>query len=458
MNPLKLIFIITVLIYGALLFQRPRATTAILVVLCIVHFNWFARYMGGGAYLSRLPYFFAMLLAINLCVDLFTNRLRLSSRHDIIFLIIKFILLLVALAIISDAYNGESFILGIYELRYFFITGVLALALFYYKLLPLDITSFTRSIIFIGFLQIPFALAQYFLAGGGAERTLDSVSGTFGGYGTLVVSQVFAIGLALMYKINTGKDIIRINTYILCFLLCLPILFSNSRTAPGFILIMIVYVYLSTTANRKNLVHILKNSIVLILLVSVSAGLFYEFFWKSRNLTDQLSTSYVINYYFRDPVTSQQIYKRGATSNMGRGRSVIEAGKLISDSLPTILLGRGSGSTSHAAFLRAKGQFYQEYGPLAGISRTQYSKIIAELGIAGGFLFLFFFARIKQHINRIAHRDADLIGHTYNVFLVCIILLSIYHETFQSNFVSLLMAYLFASFQFYTKDSEMKGA
>lgn len=457
MDPLKLIFVITVLIYGALLFLQPRLSTAILVFLCIFNFSWFDRYMGGSAYLSRLPYFFAILLVLNLFIDLFTNRLRLSSKHNIILSIIKFIILLVALAIISDAYNGESFILGIYELRYFFITAVLALALFYYKLLPLDIVSFTRCAVYIALLQIPFALFQYFLAGGGAERTLDSVSGSFGGYGSLVVCQIFAIGLTLMHRINTSKDIIRINTYALCFLLCLPILFSNSRTAPGFILIIIVYVYLSSTANRKNIVHIFKNSMVLVLLVSVSAGLFYEFFWESRNLTDQLKPSYIINYYFRDPVTSYQVYSKGADPIMGRGRSVVEATKLISASFPMIILGRGSGSTAYAAFLGAKGSLYQEYGPLAGLSRTQYSKIIAEFGIAGVFLFLIFFARIKQHINRIPHRDADLIGHTYNVFLVCIILLSIYHETFQSNFVSFLMAYLFASFQFYTKDAEMKA-
>lgn len=452
MDPVNMMMMIVVLIYGPLLFLKPRLSTAILVFLCIVHFNWFARYMGGSAYLARLPYFFAMLLALNLYVALAPKKLRLSGTHNIILTILKFIVLLTVLAIASDAYNGENYLLGIYELRYFFLTVVLSLALFYYKLLPTDIHSFTKLSVYLGLIQIPPALLQYFLAGSGMKRTLDSVSGTFGGYGPLVFLQVFAIGAALAYKQRTGRDVIKINTHILCSLLCIPVVFSNSRTAFGFILIMLAYVYLSSAVNKKKLVLVLKNMTVMILLIAVSAGLFYEFFWKARNIAYQLNLEYAINYYFRDPVTSRRAYIRGADPVMGRGRSVVEATRLISDSVPTAVFGRGSGSTSEAAFLGAKGSLYHKYGPLAGVSRTQYSKIIAEFGIAGVLLFLFFFARIKQLIQKINHPDQRLVTDIYKVFLVCVAMLCIYHETFESNLVSLLMAYLLTVFQFYTKE------
>jgi hypothetical protein len=452
MDPIKLVMMFVVLIYGALLFIKPRLSTAILVFLCIVNFNWFTRYMGGSAYLSRLVYFVAMLLALKLCVDLATKKFRFSGSHNIILTILKFIFLLAALAIVSDAYNGESYLLGIYELRYFFLIAVLSLSLFYYKLLPTDIHSFTKLSVYLGLIQIPPALLQYFLAGGGMVRTLDSVSGTFGGYGPLVFLQVFAIGAALTYKQSTGRNVMRINTYLLCALFSIPVVFSNSRTAFGFILIMLAYVYLNSAANRKNLVLVLKNMTVMILLIVISAGFFYEFFWKARNVANQLNLEYVINYYFRDPVTSGQMYLRGADPVMGRGRSVAEATRLISDSVPTAIFGRGSGSTTEAAFLGARGGLYQEYGPLAGVSRTQYSKIIVEFGIAGVLLFLFFFARIKQFIQKINHPDQQLVTNIYKVFLVCAAMLCIYHETFASNLVSLLMAYLFTVFQFYTKE------
>ena len=365
--------------------------------------------------------------------------------------ILKFIFLLAALGVASDAYNGESYLLGIYELRYFFLTAVLSFALFYYKLLPTEIHSFTKLSVYLGLFQIPPALLQYFLAGGAMERTLDSVSGTFGDYSTLVFLQVFAIGAALTYKQSTGRNVIRINTYVSCALLCIPIVFSNSRTAFGFILIILAYVYLSSAINRKNLVLVLKKMALMTLLILVSAGLFYEFFWKARNVAHQLDPEYVINYYFRDPVTSRQLYLHGADPNMGRGRSVVEAIRLISDSIPTAVFGRGSGSTSEAAFLGAKGGLYQTYGPLAGVGRTQYSKIIAEFGITGALLFIFFFARIKQVIQKISHPDQRLVTDIYKVFLVCVAMLCIYHAAFQSNFVSLLMAYLLTVFQFYTK-------
>lgn len=304
----------------------------------------------------------------------------------------------------------------------------------------------------LGLIQIPPALFQYFLAGGGAERTLDSVSGTFGGYGTLVFLQTFAIGTALVYRQSTGKNTINLNTYALCALLCIPILFSNSRSAFGFILIMIGYVYFTSVLKTKNPALVLKNSIAVVLLASVAAGVFYEYFWKARGVADQLSIAYGIDYYFRDPVTSREIYLRGADPVMGRGRSVVEASRLITGSLPELFLGRGSGSTSEASFLGAEGNFYQKYGPLAGVGRTQYSKVIAEFGIAGAALFLWFFSALWRKAKTIAQPDQQTVAEIYKVFLVAIVILSIYSQIFESNFVSLLMAYLLVVLQFYTKE------
>jgi len=442
MDIIKLIFVIVGLIYALLMFFRPKTATYLLIFLCIFQFSWFTRYFGASDYLGRILYFFAMLLAVRIILDFMMRNIKIRKIENISYSMLIFILGFIGLTVSSNIYNQENMILGLYELRYYFIMIVLFFGIYYYSILQLSMESFIKGLVFVGLLQIPFSIIQFILADGGAYRTLDSVTGTFNNYGSLVFVTILNIGLLLNYKLETNKDLFRLNTYYLLFFLLVPLLLSKSRTGTGLVLFMIGAVFLWASIRKKTKIDPIKATVLMSSLLLITGFLFYNFFWKANyDIKMQFSPDYVVSYYMREP----RISGMGSTGSMGRARAVYEATRLISNNFQTILLGRGSGSVSNANLLGKHGTYYFEFGPLVGIGRTQFSKVIAENGVIGLFLLSYLFVSAHKNIEYV---DKENIRTSYIIILVSLFLLSFYMPVLQSPISALILSYFFASVQF----------
>lgn len=439
MDTITLLFAIVALIYGLLLFLYPRNATYLLILLCIFQFGWFTRYFGTTDYLGRIIYFFAMLLGARIITDFLLRRIKIEGQNNIARSILVFISGLALLILLSNTYNQESITLGLYELRYYLLLAVLFFGIYYYSSFNYSLEGFIKSLVAIGLLQIPFAVVQFALAGGGDYRTLDSVTGTFSSYEPLVFLTVLNISLLLNHKLETNKNLFTINSYYLIFLLIIPLLLSKSRTASGLVLFMIVLIFISASLRRKTSISPVKAVVLMSIITFFTGILFYNFFWKpSYDIKTQLSPNYAISYYMRE-AQDVGLY----TSPMGRARAVYEASKLVSEDLLTIFIGLGGGSVSEAAFLGDKGRYYFEHGPLTGVGRTQISKVIAENGIIGIFLFLYLFYVAWRNIQEIKIYKESF-RFNYIIILSTVLLLSIYMAGLQSPIAALSVASFFA--------------
>lgn len=449
MDVITFFSIVVGLIYCGILFIRPKINFYILIFLCIFQFGWFERYFAATAYLGRLTYFAAMISGCRIFIDFLLRKIIIKKTDFALRIVYQFILALVILIFISNFYNGESLILGFYEIRYYLIMVVLCSGIYYYDLFDLNSEKFIKAVVLIGLLQIPFAVLKYILAGGGGLRTLDSVTGTFSVYGSLVANQLLAIGLVLSYKVRTKKNIINLNSYILIVLLLVPLLLSKSRSASGFAVLMIAFVYLKDAVSKYDFTVFIKNLIIGFAILSITVAMFVTFFWKNYDIKQQLNVDYIVSYFTKDPVTSTQRYLQGTDPRMGRVRSVTEAVRLISKTPLTFLIGCGSGSISEASLLNMEGSYFQWYGPLAGLWRTQYAKIIAELGIVGFGLFVFLFYRILMLLKfyKLKH---SLAANNYQLIVFILLLLSIYLRVIDSHYFVFLLSLFFCSTQYET--------
>jgi len=272
------------------------------------------------------------------------------------------------------------------------------------------------------------------LAGGGTYRTLDSVTGTFSSYPSLVLLTILSIGLLLNHKLETNKDLFKINSYYLLVFLITPLILSKSRTGTGLVLFMIMFVFIWSAIRKKTNISIIKLISLMSTLVFLTGVLFYNFFWKTNyNIKIQLSPDYIVSYFMRET----KILRTGKTTAMGRARAVYEASKLISKNHTTMLIGRGMGSVTESRLLGMRGRYFADFGSLVGIGRTQVSKVIAENGIVGFFLFLFLFYSMWQQIHRIKV-NKETLQSSYIIILLSIFLLSLYMPVFQAQYFSIL--------------------
>jgi|GEM_PF-3122713 len=443
MDIIKLIFVIVGLIYALLMFFRPKTATYLLIFLCIFQFSWFTRYFGASDYLGRILYFFAMLLAVRIILDFMMRNIKIRKIENISYSMLIFILGFIGLTVSSNIYNQENMILGLYELRYYFIMIVLFFGIYYYSVLQLSMESFIKGLVLIGLLQIPFSIIQFILAGGGAYRTLDSVTGTFNNYGVLVFVTILTIGLLLNYKLETNKDIFKFNTYYFLFPLLIPLLLSKSRTGTGLILLMIGFVFAWASIRKKTKIDPIKATVLMCSLVLITGFIFYNFFWKRiYDTKSQFSIDYVASYFMREP---RQLGS-GRFDSMGRARAVYEATILISKNPVTVLVGRGSGSVSKASLLGKQGKYYYEVGPFVGIDRTQISKIIAENGTIGLFIFVYLFYSIWRSVWQL-NINKEVVRVNFMIILLSFVIMSLYMQVLQSPFSALILSYIFAFIQ-----------
>jgi O-antigen ligase len=112
------------------------------------------------------------------------------------------------------------------------------------------------------------------------------------------------------------------------------------------------------------------------------------------------------------------------------------------------LFGLGSGSTSEASFLGDRGNYYQRYGPLAGLGRTHISKTIAELGFVGLAVLLIFFITLLRQIRRVDRlHESFLATDIYMVILINILMMAFYTTVLVSSITMFVLGYFIALIQ-----------
>ncbi len=437
------------------LFLKPKILIFLLIFFCIFDLGFFSRWFDISRYLARLPFFLSMLLSVRLCADLAFHRFAVSNNLKIIKLVLRFFIFLLAIAVLSILYNEESLGLGLYELRYYLLLVALCLAIYYYKPLPLNEERFIKLLLIIGLIQIPFTAIQYslvqFFGLRLAQSALDMSSGTFSGYPSLVFFQCIVISITLIYQFRNRRPIFyKLNNYLLILLLIIPLVLSFSRTAMGFVTIIIITISLKQIYSQPNFMYRLRLIVSMVVLTVIVILGFYNFFWKQHGYEQQLSSDYILDYFLREPKLQPNINPLvQGHPVMGRGTAVIEAIRLITTNKAT-LIGVGSGGVSHALFLNEGGKYFQKYGPLAGVGRTQISKITAELGLIGLAIFIIFFLKVQRQLRIICKNHKEfLIKDIYMMIIITLFMLSFYTPIFAANITILLLAYFLALTQHY---------
>jgi hypothetical protein len=393
-----------------------------------------------------------MLLAINIGTAIAFGKLEVKRSQSVVIMILKFTILLFIIAILAMIINSNfKILLGIYELRYYFIMLFLCFSLYIYKPLPLTPVAFDKTIVLIALAQIPVTILQHYLVISGrvhlTNTPLDMASGTFTSYPALVYIQLLAVGLLLDKQLRTRIPLMRINNYLLIIFLQIPLLISYSRAAMAFMILMCIFVYFCYYISHLSFVEITRNITLMTCLSVVLVFMFYKFFWEYHGLESQLEPRFLIEYVFRPPKSYEE-YIMGYHAVMGRGRAVTESVRLISGSVGTFLVGLGSGSVSEASFLGLEGSYFAAFGSLAGLGRTQVSKVLAEGGILGMLVVVWFFLEFFRHGRRAGETEPkDERGNGYLVIIIGTLMLFWYSPILMSYIAVFVLAYFAACLQ-----------
>lgn len=170
----------------------------------------------------------------------------------------------------------------------------------------------------------------------------------------------------------------------------------------------------------------------------------------NRNLSDEYSFEHVMDYIMRKPLEGEQYHLRFKDPRMGRLAAIVTAYDLIRKDIMTFFFGLAPGNTQLAQAIKSIGQYYQRYGELSGLNRTELSKFLAEHGFIGLFLYgLFFWGIIKciDKIKKINTFKYYIILDIFCFLIFLIILFSTYGDTITEYAVILCLAYFIATLQ-----------
>ncbi len=325
-NPILIFAIMVIGIVGVV---KPKWVFRICILLSLVQLGWLTRYDEGSEYLNRVSLFLSLSSLVIIFMHNSIGRIRILKSDTVSKGLLFSMLLLLAHAVITSVIYSESIILSLYSYRYTLLLPIIYFYTLYYDKWIYN-TGIIKLIIGFAYLQIPFAVAKYFIAGGGELNTLDSVTGTFTAYGSLVACQVSAIAI-ITYNLVVGKKaVFRVNHTIAVLLLLVPLVLSKSRLASLFVMIAVglgLLIPLMRISSRR--VSVRRVMYVLCLSVLISAIL-YKYFWVEQDydLEQHSSSEYVWDYLTR------QGSDNGNTTgiSMGRIQSIITASKLVSES------------------------------------------------------------------------------------------------------------------------------
>jgi hypothetical protein len=245
MDPIiTIIFALVVIVYVGLMIQNPRLAIYLLCFFSIFDLGFFSRWFEATRYIARIPLLLACLLGLIFVIKFFSGKLKIRSNDEGTLFTIKFVFSMFCLALFSGLYNSESLLLGIFELRYFFMLVVFVICFNYYLPHFMTVKKFIIFCVIVGLIQIPFTALQYILVEYVGIRlsqsALDMSSGAFSTYTTLVFFQCVAIASVLEYQINFQKPLLKVNNYLVVILLTIPLLLSYSRAAMGFVVLIIL--------------------------------------------------------------------------------------------------------------------------------------------------------------------------------------------------------------------------
>lgn len=425
---------------------RSKWLVAVTASLMIIQLNWFSRYYELPPYFNRITLGLIGVLGLFLFArHLGGKKVRLTATmlQPVMYLGIFF----VCLTLVTNTYNQEDIVLGIFELRYYFAGFVLTYALYTYFGDVLSIRAFKKAIVYIALAQVPVAVLQYIAADGGATRTLDSVTGTFSTYVELVTSQMLALGLVLTDKLIQKTNTVRLNGYVVVLALVVPLLLSKSKMATGFVVMIIVFSWLYAGLKHRNLGAMIPQFYTIGTLLVVVGVLFYSFFWQRFDYGKYLEPEFVYDYFMTEPAVDYEEIEWIKVRRLGRLSAITESvSQTLSDPMTTIM-GHGSGSASVSAALGRAGRFYQApgFGPLAGIDRNQYSKTIMEFGLAGLLGFVWFFVMLHRRIKEMKLNVE--VGTSLTTIIVCLLPLSFYGLSLGGFYMSLVLGLFVASLQ-----------
>lgn len=425
---------------------RSKWLVVVTASLMIIQFNWFNRYYELPPYFNRITLGLVGVLGLFLLGrHLGGRKVRLTATmlQPVMYIGIFF----VCLTLITNTYNQEDIVLGLFELRYYFAGFVLTYALYTYFGAVLSVRVFKKAIVYIALAQVPVAVLQYISAEGGATRTLDSVTGTFSTYIELVASQILALGLVLTDKFIEKTDTVRLNGYIVVLVLLVPLLLSKSKMATGFVIMIIAFSWLYSGVRQRNLGVMIRHFYTSGTLLVVVSVLFYSFFWQRFDYEKYLEPEFVYDYFTTEPVVDYGEIEWMKARNLGRLSAITESMSQTFSHPMTAMIGHGAGSVSVSMALGRAGRFYQApgFGPLAGIDRNQYSKTIMEFGLAGLAGFVWFFVMLHRRI-KVMRLNTEA-GTSLTMIIVCLLPLSFYGLSLGGFYMSLTLGLFVASLQ-----------
>ncbi|MHA1343129.1 MAG: O-antigen ligase family protein, partial [Promethearchaeota archaeon] len=357
------------------------------------------------------------------------------------------------ISVFSCLFNHVHLFIGIFGLRYILLLAFVPIVLYSFRALKLNTRSFMRFVVYIGIIQLPFSILQRIFITK-ETASFDLITGTFTYYFSLVFIQLLSIGIVIIYWLLTGRAIIGKSAFLIIIILFVPLVMSNARAAFLFLAMLLCIIFIEY---RKKILprfyHYFISFIILIIIMYFGSIYVFWGFQKQdygRNFKRQYSIKYILEYTFRPPLSHYQYLRLKDDPRMGRFASIKKSFDLTSHNSLTLLFGLGSGNTQESQVFNKDGKYYQRYGSLSGLNRTQLSMIISEFGILGIFLYILFFWRLWKNVKgsiKLELLEYKLISGTYIFFLVLIFIFFVYSQVLNDYLVILILSYFIAVLQ-----------
>ena len=358
--------------------------------------------------------------------------------------------LLVITAVSGFIVNGDSLVVWLNGLRYFFPVMFLPPILRYFWETEyrhdLFVKSLDRQLYIFLWLQVPTVLFQFFMYGAG-----DYVGGTMGGWFSGILS--FSIYYVSFYLLNKRIDRNNIlqslyKNWTLIFLLFPTFL---NETKISFALI-IVYFILLLPIDRKYIIRMTFLAPVVIILVAVGSYFYSSTVNESQGKL-RLDAEFFEEYLDADVETIEKAAEY-AEKNYEESFDIPRIAKLAI--IPMVfsahpghdLMGFGISLYKHGKIVEAT-DFYNEYDWLMKGTSPQIMSTVLQLGIVGSIWYIAFFISLFV-IKPPLYSKRNLNMQAY-FFLVVLILLLYADFWSYPNFCFIMFTFLFLSWE---KDEE----
>jgi len=229
---------------------------------------------------------------------------------------------------------------------------------------------------------------------------------------------------------------------------------SNARAV---FLFLIILLCMMAVRYRKDIIQrFFHYFIPITILIAIMYIGFIYVFWGfqyqdyRRDFRRQYSIDNIIRYTDRIPLSHYQYLKLKDDPRMGRLASIVKSFNLIFNSPSVFLFGLGPGNTQESHVLGKDGKYFQKYGSLSGLNRTQLSLIISEFGFLGIFLYFLFFWYLWKIIRRFKNiniLEYQLISGVYLAFIILLFLFFTYSQVLNDYVVILILSYFIAVLQ-----------